>query len=34
MLAAEWAHDATILMSDQLQPDSILQSTSLLLHWA
>jgi len=29
-----YADDATILMSDQLQADSILQSMPLLLHWA
>jgi len=26
--------DATILMSDQLQADRVLQSMSLLFHWA
>ena len=29
-----YANDATILMSDQLQADSVLQSMPLLLHWA
>ena len=28
------ADDATILMSDQLQADSVIQSMPLLLHWA
>jgi len=26
--------DATVLMSDQLQADSVLQSIAFLLHWA
>jgi len=29
-----YADDATILMPDQLQADSVLQSMPLLLHWA
>jgi len=29
-----YADDAIMLMSDQLQADSVLQSTPLLLHWA
>jgi len=29
-----YADDATILMSDQPQADSVLQSMPLLLHWA